>query len=204
MMFVCSLKTSKKKLILCGVVVLLIVVAAFFLFGRSDSKLFAVSPSGKYSLSAKDNAARIAFLSQFGWKVHEEPVEISEVVIPAEFNQTYEEYNEIQKQQGLDLSDYKEQTCKRISYEVCNYPGHTTGIRANLLLYDGRVVGGDISAVELGGFMHGFVPPNGMQLEDKPVTTFSVKPGATKERMTRSTERETLAPDPAMPEAPTD
>ena len=31
---------------------------------------------------------------------------------------------------------------------------------ANLLVLDGRVIGGDICSVELNGFIHGFVNPN--------------------------------------------
>ena len=56
----------------------------------------------KYSLKAETNDERIGFLQQFGWTVNAEPIEISEVTIPRTFNEVYEKYNEIQKQQGMD------------------------------------------------------------------------------------------------------
>ena len=40
-----------------------------------------------------------------------------------------------------------------------NYPGYENKdgvVRANLLVYEGRVIGGDVCSVELDGFMQGF------------------------------------------------
>ena len=50
-----------------------------------------------------------------------------------------------------------------------NYPGYENKdgvIRANILVYDGRVIGGDVCSVELDGFMHGFEKPT----QSAPVT----------------------------------
>ena len=83
-----------------------------------------------------------------------------DVLLPSSFNDTYEKYNQIQKEQGLDLLKYAGATCQRYTYEVTNYPGKDSGVVANLLVLDGRVIGGDICSVELNGFIHGFVNPN--------------------------------------------
>ena len=83
---------------------------------------WAIAADLKYSLTAGDSDQRIAFLKQFGWDVEEEPVEVTEVVIPETFNSVYEQYNEIQKQQGLDLSKFGGVTCKKWVYQVTNYP----------------------------------------------------------------------------------
>ena len=102
---------------------------------------------------------RIAFFSQFGYEISEDPLEVKEVVIPTEFDETYENYNEIQKSQGLDLSKYKGKRVKMWSYAIKNYPGYETAdgtIRGNILVYNGVVVGGDVSNIELGGFMVSF------------------------------------------------
>lgn len=219
-MFVLSLKTSKKKLLIFAVVILAAILGCFLLFGRGGDESYAVSAMGKYSLAASDASSRMAFLAQFGWTANEEPVEICEVIIPAEFNETYQSYNELQKEQGLDLSKYAGRTCKRWTYEITNYPGQTEGVRANLLILDGKVIGGDISSTKLDGFMHGFVSPGAQPqagestasvLESAPApsgtaeassaSTESVAPTFAVES---STERETLAPDPNMPEAPVD
>ena len=51
-------------------------------------------------VAAKTNEQRISFLETFGWEVEGEEDEIVEVKIPQEFDDVFEKYNEIQKQQG--------------------------------------------------------------------------------------------------------
>lgn len=103
----------------------------------------------------------MAFVSQYGWEVNEEPVEVQEVIIPQEFDDTYTAYNEIQKAQGFDLTVYAGLRAKRWTYTVENYTGYENKdcIHVNILVYDGLVIGGDVCSVELDGFMHGFSKP---------------------------------------------
>lgn len=110
----------------------------------------------KLSTSVKSNEDRVNFLSQFGWEVNPEPLEIVDVNIPETFNATYENYNAIQKKQGLDLSKYKGKTCTRFTYQVLNHKDSPRGTRANILVIKNKIIGGDICSVELNGFMHGF------------------------------------------------
>ena len=42
-----------------------------------------VTGNNDITAKASDSAERIAFLSQFGWKINEEPVEVTEVIIPS-------------------------------------------------------------------------------------------------------------------------
>lgn len=105
---------------------------------------------------AKTSGERLAFIAQFGWEVAEEPVEVAEIVIPEEFDEVYEEYNTLQKKQSYDLEKLKGKRCKRYTYQITNYPECPDNARMNLLVADGRVVGGDVCSVELAGFMHGF------------------------------------------------
>ena len=82
-----------------------------------------------------------------------------EIVIPEEFDDVYLRYNELQKKQGLDLSKYRSKRVKRWTYIIKNYPGYSETddcVRINLLVFDGCVIGGDVSSVELDGFMHTF------------------------------------------------
>ena len=84
---------------------------------------------------------------------------VKEIIIPQEFDDVYNQYNIIQKQQNLDLERYKGARVKCWSYNVKNYPGYENSegvIRANMLIFDGVVIGGDISSTELSGFMHTF------------------------------------------------
>ena len=111
------------------------------------------------SLKASNASERTAFLSQFGWEIEEDPVEVAEVIIPAEFDRGYEKYNEIQKAQNLDLTPYAGKRAKRWTYNIKNYPGYegdSGTVQANILVYEGAVIGGDICSTELDGFMQGF------------------------------------------------
>ena len=103
---------------------------------------------------------RLEFLTSLGWEADAEPVEVAEIIIPAEFDEVYTEYNELQKEQGFDLEVYCGLRVKRWTYRITNlegYPETSDCIRANLLVYDGIIIGGDICSVELDGFMKGLV-----------------------------------------------
>ena len=99
-MFVFSFKANKPKLIIALCVVICVLIAGTLaLSGRKKP----VVNDKVINYKAKTDSECITFLSQFGWTVNEEPVEVREVIIPSEFNDTYEAYNVIQKNQGLDL-----------------------------------------------------------------------------------------------------
>lgn len=113
-------------------------------------------------MRAETHEERMTFFSQFGWEIDENPVQVKEVIIPQEFDETYEEYNDIQRQQNLDLEKYKGARVKMWSYNILNYPGYenTDGIiLGNILVYEDIVIGGDVCSSELGGFMHTFTLP---------------------------------------------
>ena len=63
--------------------------------------------------------------------------------------------------------EYKGKRVKRYTYEVTNYPGQASGVRANLLVDGGMVIGGDICSLTLDGFMHGFALPRNNQAGSK-------------------------------------
>ena len=79
--------------------------------------------------------------------------------IPAEFDKIMKTYNEIQKQQGLDLEKYSGKNVRRVTYEITNYPGVEGKVLANIILYKNRVIGGDICSSDVNGFIHGFAKP---------------------------------------------
>jgi len=162
-MFVYSVKTSKTKIAALMFAVVAVVISIVMLF-MNEKKPALNDPAINYK--AENSEQRAAFLSQFGWKISDEPVEISEVIIPEDFDAGYAEYAAMNKAQGLDLELYKGMRAKRWTYDVLNYPGleNTKGtVQANLLIYEGRVIGGDICSLEQGGFIHGFEIPEGTQ-----------------------------------------
>ncbi len=157
-MLVLSLKANKKRLIilLCALVVILSVV---YVAINRDAP---VVNDGAISLKASNEEERLAFLSQFGWEVSEDPVAVEEVIIPTQFNEVYEKYNQLQISQNFDLTKYAGKTAKKWTYEVKNYPGYGADsglIRANILVCDGVIIGGDVSSIEENGFMQTFDLP---------------------------------------------
>ena len=98
---------------------------------------------------------RIAFLESFGWQVTPSDKEETDFLLPKEFDRILSSYNEIQKEQGLDLSRYKNKRVCRYVYVVENYEGAKNTVYATLLMYNNRVVGADISSAGEGGFVHG-------------------------------------------------
>lgn len=157
-MFVISVKSSKlKSYLIVAFVALFTVLGGVISVYQNMST--PVANIGGIIMKGSTNEERITFFSQFGWKVDTEPCEIKEVVIPTEFDETYEKYNELQKAQDLNLEKYMGKRVKMYSYKIENFPNYenTDGtIRGNLLVYEGIIIGGDVSNIELDGFMRTF------------------------------------------------
>lgn len=156
-MFVYSVKTSKSKIAV--LLIALVATAAAVLFVAFGEKAPVAADENTVSYKAENAEQRNAFISQFGWKFSADPVEVSEVIIPSEFDDVYMNYNEINKAQGLDLELYKGMRAKRWTYDILNYPayeGRSGVVQLNLLVYNGVVIGGDVCSLEKDGFIHGF------------------------------------------------
>lgn len=100
---------------------------------------------GCYSLECEKDDENCTFLEQFGLS----SVKITdscEVTIPSEFNETYEEYNELQKEIGLGLEKFKGKSAQKVTYELEN----SKTKYAVLLIYKGKVIGGHLTDGEYG------------------------------------------------------
>ena len=158
LMFILSMKMTRKKTVAALSFFLALSVVFTIFLSTNGVATDVVNNSNKKitDLAAENNEQRINYLNQFGWEVNQEPSEIVEVAIPTEFNDVYERYNVIQKKQGFDLSPYRGKTVKRWTYDVANYPDNRPNVKANILVYENKIIGGDIYSLELDGFMHGF------------------------------------------------
>jgi hypothetical protein len=154
-MFVLSIKHNRKKTIAIVAVLLAAVTVSVVAAALHNSPPQAVCSGKKYSLAASTNEERVAFFKQFGWTVNSEPIDSGEVTIPEKFDDVYIAYNNIQKEQGLDLLPYAGKTVQQWIYSVTNYPQQESML-ATILVYNGRVIGGDLSTPQLDGFMTGF------------------------------------------------
>jgi hypothetical protein len=158
-MFVLSLSASKIRKLLIPIAVVLCVFFAVCTFMGRDNGGDSLDVGASGSLRGASARERLGFIASYGWEVDEEPAEVREIAVPAEFDDVYQRYNELQLSQGFDLSDYAGRSVKRWTYIIKNYPGNNDeigSIRINLLVCDGIIIGGDVCSVKLDGFMHGF------------------------------------------------
>ena len=161
-MFIYSLRAGTLKFFgIIGVALAALIVLIAFVPGeQAEMSSAAAGETVSYHYDkVKTPEDRLEFLRQFGWEVRPEPLEQTEVVIPGEFDKVYAGYNEIQKNQGLDLGRYKNKTVSRYTYEVTNYPDYAGRVLVNVLIYRNRVIGGDVCTADLNGFIHGFAKP---------------------------------------------
>lgn len=153
-MFIYSVKGSTLKFFGALSLSLLVLVLLVIFVPSYDESSLPTGQEIEYS-GIKTAEDRVNFLSQFGWEVEEVPILDEDVTIPAEFDSIFLAYNDLQKTQGLDLARYKRKSVKHYRYKVTNHSSGET-VYANLLIYRGKVIGGDISSASMNGFVYGF------------------------------------------------
>lgn len=158
-MFVYSMRAGTVRFfgVVLVAVLLLVALVAFVPELQPVSAEGEIPQTQSICYEGVESAAHGAeFLAQFGWEVDAAPVEESAVTVPARFDKIFAAYNELQRAQGLDLSSYGGRTVQRYTYRITNYGDYEGTVYANLLVFRGRVIGGDISSAESGDFLHGF------------------------------------------------
>lgn len=158
-MFVYSIRSATIKFICAlalsiGVLVALVALVPTY---RAEDQSHAAS-NISYS-KIYENSDRLAFIEQFGWNVEKDPLETVEVSVPRDFDNVYLGYNEMQKEQGLNLAKYKGKTVTRYTYKVNNYPDYDGTVYLSMLVYKNKVIGGDVCSADVNGFVHGFEAP---------------------------------------------
>ena len=156
-MFIYSCKASTLKFFGVICLALISIAALAFLipsYSTNTTKEIALMNENISFDNVKTSKDAVKFLSQYGWTVFEEPIEECEITIPSEFDKVLTTYNELQKQQGLDLSKYTKKTAIRYTFKVTNYPDYEGTVYANVITYRGRVIAGDICSADAKGFIH--------------------------------------------------
>ncbi len=147
-MLIFSMKwTVKKALVALAGLVVLVLVAIWALGGFSSESAPLVNTAEE----------RLSFIAKLGWEADPESESERDVIIPETFDEIFESYNALQKKAGFDLEDYKGKTVKKYTYQILNYPSAEKDdiIKADLLVLDGKVIGGDIYSPRLDGFIIG-------------------------------------------------
>ena len=120
------------------------VVAAALLISLGDRSVTAsAEASGLHS-----NEERISYLNELGWQVSDSPAAVEELLVPESFDESYGDYLALQSDQGFDLTRYAGRRIKRYTYEITNYPESEVSVRAALLIYRGKVIGGQLQAAD--------------------------------------------------------
>ena len=148
-MMIMTAKVDLKKIAIAVGIAAAAIIAAIALLGGGDEATSTSAPR------ATGNDARVELLKSYGWDVAASPVESSQVRIPEQSSPVYTRYNELQKSQGFDLSQYAGKKVMRYVYKINNYPGATEPVYATLLVYKDQVIGGDITDTAAKGRIQG-------------------------------------------------
>ena len=124
--------------------------------------LFTFLLCRRSSICGETLTDRAEYAKSLGYTVSRDSETVRNIVIPAVFSNVYENYNALQRECGFDLSPYKGEAAMQYTYTVSNYTddsGNTLDdIIMDLIVCDGKIIGGDICSAELDGFMTGLQP----------------------------------------------
>ena len=152
-MMMMTAKVNIRKILIGLIAAVALIIALISLLGGKDS-----DPAAATAMS--DNDSRVQFLESQGWQVTTSPKEASQVKIPQEQSPVYSRYNDLQKSQGYDLSQYAGKTVMRYVYEVQNFPDTAEPVYATLLVYKNQIIGGDVTNTAEKGAVQGLKRPS--------------------------------------------
>lgn len=148
---------AKPKVIIGALLALIGIIAVILTFALNHSEK-AVSVNA--DISCKTAEERRGYLLSLGYEPDETETEKS-ITIPAEFNEVYTEYNEIQKKQGFNLEAFKGKQATLYTYKILNYEDNPE-VTANLIVYNGTLIGADLCDPSAdGGFLKELITENG-------------------------------------------
>ena len=143
-MFTINLKLTK-RFITAVILVLMAVLLLIFIVVRNSAKTSRVAVQCDTEASVKE------YIESFGYIIGE--LKTDEIIIPDVFNDVYNNYNNIQKSQGFDLSEYRGKTVVRYTYCVYNFSEKSDNVYAEVLVFDGTVIAADFYSTALDGFI---------------------------------------------------
>ena len=149
-MFVFNCKPLRHKKLLLAVTAAVAVTALLcvVLAVKSGEKPpeSAKSTTGVSYSAAIEKDDYAAFFKQLGIDADNAPLKRRTVTIPEEFNQTYDDYNALQKHAGLDLNRSRGREAEELTFAV--HGGKAA--YAVLLTEQSRVIGGHLTNGEYG------------------------------------------------------
>lgn len=155
-MFIVTAKAPKARHVLLGATLILAALVGFLALRGKMEPSNSTAP-----LLAATNEQRVTYLNGLGWEVDAEPLESLKLTLPDKMEEPYLSYNALQLRQGFDLTPYLGETLERYTYRVTNYPDHPKGCQADVYVYDGAVVAGDVICAGANGFIDTLDFPTG-------------------------------------------
>ncbi len=143
-MFSVNLKLSNRKI---AVILLTFILATVVVVSL---RLESFNKQTVEGITCSTEADVKEYLDSFGLQTGD--CTVDEITVPFEFNDVYHNYNEIQLSQGFDLSEYKGKVLNKYTFNVLNHPDGEH-IFAEVLIFEGTVVGADVYSTELDGFI---------------------------------------------------
>lgn len=142
-----TFKLNKKTfgIITAAVLLILGLVVTLISCGRKDDAQTTAKLSTKEGLSE--------YLQSMGYTPDTERYQFRQVVIPTDFDEVYQKYNDLQKESGFDLVKYKGKTVGLHTFGLLNYEG-AEDVLCDLLVYKDKVIGGSVYTADVSGFMH--------------------------------------------------
>lgn len=128
----------------------LVILSLLFCLGFILSEIYVVNNTG---FNAKNNSDRVSFIESLGCVLLSNQPESKTVIIPEVFYDVYNNYNDMQKSAGYDLSLYKGCQVTIYTYHISPVQNSTGESVVNLMVYKNKIIGGDISSTALGGYM---------------------------------------------------
>lgn len=160
-MFIMTAKLRRGRILAGAVAAIAIIGAVVAVSGALSARgVDAVSTAPMSPKGVKTNEDRVAYLESYGWLTSQDPISVEELLIPEEFDATYDAYLKLQSDQGFDLTKCQGKRVKRYTYALTNYPTGEVGVQAGLLVYKNTVVGGEVLSSQLDGFIHGLDMPD--------------------------------------------
>ncbi len=122
-------------------IILCVILIAFVTVARVASlKVSAIDGS--------THEKRMIYARSLKLCVEEEEITYKETVIPRIFSDVYKSYNELQKEAGFNLSQYKGE---RVTVYTCPLSGEKRNL--TLIVHKGKIIGGDICDISVKGEM---------------------------------------------------
>ena len=150
-MLIWTARFSKRRAVFLVVILGAVIALAVLLAGRHSRQ--------EQTARLSTNEDRVEFLQSYGWEINPEPIETLQFLLPKELPEPYVTYNELQKQQGFDLTACGGKQVERYTYAVSNYPDRADGVQVNLYVCDGVPAAGDVCCPGADGFQQGLAYP---------------------------------------------